>query len=316
MKILIIDSHKGGDNEQPQNLHWLNADRLRNYFISQGHPTDLIWSYPSVNDNIRTGYDVIIFSHASRYSYVSTEWLSKNKQARLFYITNEYNLGEPVMLWRWVKDNDIKYNVIANHEGAASKVVLKYVDNWNILNLNALIIEPLKVAPTNSFFEFERTGCIYYGSFRKDRVKYFQKYLTGKVVISTHIKNRKKFVDSGITGPFGDRIDWNSVGLTNYKTLLYIEDESTHTNYNYLANRFYEGLIYNTFPIFDAACKNTLELSGYDIPDFAVVDSPEELLYITEHLPDNHTDILHQWREQAFIEKQTILKNILQLVSQ
>jgi hypothetical protein len=316
MKVLIIDSHKGSDGEEPQNLHWLNADRLRRYFISQGHETDLIWSYPSVNDYIRTGYDAIVFSHASQYSYISNEWLEKNKDARLYYITNEYNLGEPVMLWRWIKDTGARYNVIANHGAEASKVVVKYVDNWHTVNLNALIMEPMKIAPKNDFFEFERTGCVYYGSYRKDRVKYFQKYLTGKVVVSTHIKNRKKFVDKGILGPFADRIDWGGVGLTNYKTLLYIEDERTHKNYNYLANRFYEGLIHNTFPIFDKSCINTLNLSGYTIPDYAMVDSPEELLYITEHLPDEANTILNNWREQAFEEKNIVLQNILQLVEQ
>jgi hypothetical protein len=316
MKILIIDSHKGGETERPQNLHWLNADRLRNYFIFHNHTVDLIWSYPSVNDYIRTGYDVIIFSHASQYSYVDAAWLKQNPSARLFYITNEYNLGEPRPLWRWLKETGVTYDVIANHAASASKIVTKYVANWHMVNLNALIMEPAKNIPTNIFFEVERNGCVYYGSFRKDRVKYFQKYLTGKVVISTHLKNRKKFTDRGVTGPFGDRIDWNGVGLSNYKTLLYIEDEKTHKNYNFLANRFYEGLIYNTFPIFDAACKNTITLSGYDIPSFAIVDNLTDLLYITGNLPTNYTDILYEWREQALNEKQIVLHNILQLVSQ
>lgn len=314
MKFLIIDSHKG-NHSTPQNLHWLNAYKIQQDLISKGHAVDLIWSYPDVNDNIRTGYDAIIFNHASRYSYISDEWLHKNNDAKLFYITNEYNLGEPLILWSWVKHHDMKFHVIANHDMSASKVVKKYVDSWNVVNLNTLIVEDKPIVSTDEFFGFEKQHCIYYGTFRKDRTKYFQKYLTGNVKISTHAKNYSKFRDIGVTGPFCDRIDWSGSGLSNYKTLLYIEDESTHDNYNFLANRFYEALNYDVFPLFDKSCINTLRKCHYDIPKYAVVDNVDELLYVTKNIPESYIPYLDCWRYEALKEKQTVLQHITQLVT-
>lgn len=314
MKILIIDSHKG-TKEKPQNLHWLNAEKIQQHLISVGNSVDLIWSYPTVNDTISTGYDVIIFNHASRYSYISDEWLTKNPTAKIFYITNEYNLGEPVMLWSHVKKLGLTYDVIANHTASASKVVTKYVNNWNFVNLNALIIDNKSTTTSNDFFAFERSNCVYYGSFRKDRVKYFSKYLTGKIVISTHKKNRYKFEAAGITGPFKDRLNWNTGELSSFKTSLYIEDHSTHKNYNCLANRFYEALNHETFPLFDKSCINSINLSGYSIPEFAMVDSPAEVDYITSNLPNDYMYYLHNWFEQAAQEKRTVLDHITTLVT-
>lgn len=314
MKLLIIDSHKG-NRSTPQNLHWLNASKIQAHLVSVGHSVDLIWSYPDVNDVIHTGYDVIIFNHASRYSYISEEWIYQNPDAKLFYITNEYNLGEPLVLWSSVKKAGRRYDVIANHPAAASKVVKKYVNTWNILNLNALIVEKEPIELAHSFFSYERSGCIYYGSFRADRVNYFKKYFNKNITVSTHVKNRYKFENIGIKGNFIDRINWSGDGLGLYKTSLYIEDESTHKNYNFLANRFYEALNYNTFPLFDTDCKNTLELSEYNIPPFAVVDGPEQLDYITHHLPNNYTDYLLQWREKALQEKADVLDTITKLVT-
>jgi hypothetical protein len=315
MKILIIDSHKG-TIAPPQNLHWINADKIRNHLTALGHEVDLIWSYPSVNDTIKTGYDRIIFNHASRYSYISDEWLKQSPSAKYFYITNEYNLGEPLLVWSWVKEHGTQYTVIANHPAKASKVVQKYVDAWHIVNLNALVIDPAPKKLTHAFFEFTKDNCVYYGSFRKDRTKYFTKYLTGgRIIVSTHAKNQEKFQSIGVTGPFRDRIDWASHDLNSFKTSLYIEDETTHTHYNYLANRFYESINHNVFPLFDTTCKGTLDLSGYEIPEYAMVDTPEQIEYITRELPDSAQEYIDTWRNQALQEKQDVLNNIATLVT-
>jgi hypothetical protein len=314
MKFLIIDSHKG-TQAIPQNLHWLNADKICTHLRTLNHHVDLIWSYPSVNDNISDGYDAIIFNHASRYSYISDEWLKMNPNAKLFYITNEYNLGEPLILWSWVKQHDRKFHVIANHDMAASKVVKKYVESWSIVNLNTLIVNDSYTLMEDEFFGFEKQHCIYYGTFRKGRTKYFQKYLNGNVLISTHAKNYSKFRSIGVHGPFCDRIDWSDPGLTNYKTLLYIEDESTHNNYNFLANRFYEALNYNVFPLFDISCNNTIIKSEYEVPDYAMVDNVESLLYVTKNLPKSHIECIEGWRNTALKEKKNTLQQITNLVT-
>lgn len=306
MKFLIIDSHKGSLKE-PQNLHWLNAKQIKDFLIQQGHEVDLVWSYPTVNDEIKSGYDRIIFNHASHYSYVDYAWLQASPDAKLFHITNEYNLGEPRALWMAVKVGR-RYEVIANHSPDISKIVQKYVDNWHFTNLNALIFNP--ILPNK-----QKKGCVYYGSFRKDREPSFRKYLKGNVIVSTHQKNREKFQAIGVSGPFVDRINWSKDALMDYKTSLYIEDEITHNNYNCLANRFYECLNYNVLPLFDAACKNTIALSGYDVADYFIVDDESSVTALTEDPPVSYQDYLQRWKEKASKEKQNILTSIVSIVS-
>lgn len=305
MKFLIIDSHKGSLKE-PQNLHWLNAKQIKEELISLGHEVDLVWSYPSVNENIKGGYDRIIFNHASHYSYVDYAWLQASPDAKLFYITNEYNLGEPRALWMGVKEGR-RYEVIANHQPKVSKIVQKYVNDWHFVNLNTLIFSP--ILPNK-----QKSGCVYYGSFRKDREISFRKYLKGHVTISTHQKNREKFQNIGVNGPFVDRINWSKDGLMNFKTSLYIEDEITHENYNCLANRFYECLNYNVLPLFDAACKNTVALSGYDVADYFIVDNESSVKELTEDPPVTYQDYLQRWKETATVEKRNVLTKISGIV--
>lgn len=306
MKFLIIDSHKGSLKE-PQNLHWLNAKQIKDFLVELGHEVDLVWSYPIVNEEIKSGYDRIIFNHASHYSYVDYAWLQASPDAKLFHITNEYNLGEPRALWMALK-NGRRYEVIANHSPDISKIVQKYVDSWHFTNLNALIFNP--ILPNK-----QKKDCVYYGSFRKDRETSFRKYLKGNVVISTHQKNRDKFQNIGVNGPFIDRINWSKDGLMDYKTSLYIEDEITHENYNCLANRFYECLNYNVLPLFDASCKNTISLSGYDVPDYFIIDNESSVKELTENTPVSYQCYLQRWKEKAAREKRNILTNISSIVS-
>lgn len=305
MKFLIIDSHKGSLKE-PQNLHWLNAKQIKEELISLGHEVDLVWSYPTVNESIKSGYDRIIFNHASHYSYVDYAWLQASPDAKLFHITNEYNLGEPRALWMGVKEGR-RYEVIANHQPKVSKIVQKYVNDWHFVNLNTLIFNP--ILPSK-----QKSGCVYYGSFRKDREVSFRKYLKGHVTISTHQKNREKFQNIGVNGPFVDRINWSKDGLMDFKTSLYIEDEITHENYNCLANRFYECLNYNVLPLFDAACKNTIALSGYDVADYFIVDNESSLRELTEDTPVSYQDYLQRWKETATREKKYVLTKISSIV--
>lgn len=302
MKILIIDSHKGTEKGIPQNMHWQNSKILADYFNA-----DLIWSYPNVNENIKQGYDIIIFVHASHYAYTDYKWLQESPDAKLFYITNEYNLGEPRTLWLAAKEGR-KYEVIANHPHEASKVVMKYVNEWHNLNINALVYSPKKRVEEISLFNPARSGCIYYGSFRKDRSAYFKKYLDENVLLSTHSKNIDKFRNAGAASQIGSRIDWEKQGLFPYKQTLYIEDEKTHTYYNYLANRFYEALNYGCTPIFSNECRKTVELSGYKITDEYFISSSKELIH------KEYLTCLQEWHDMASEEKQDALSQISKII--
>lgn len=305
MKVLVIDSHKSSKPTPANNLHWINAKIIADRFGG-----DLIWSYPTVNDEIKGGYDVIIFVHASMYSYVDYAWLEASPDAKIFHVTNEYNLGEPRILWMAVKAGR-KYNVIANHELKASKLVGKYIDDWNIVNLNALCAQPNPSGQTLKIEDCITDKIVYYGSFRKDRAKYFEKYFNSSaMIVSSHKKNHGKFHDIGAKPDFITRINWSKEGLLKYKFSLYIEDEKTHTYYNFLANRFYESINYGVVPLFDSSCLGTIEKSGYDIGPEYIVNSPEEL----EEKIKNPPKFKLEWLKQSLVEKEAVLQQIEDII--
>lgn len=278
---------------------------IQNHLIEKGNEVDLIWSYPTVNDDIKSDYDAIVFTHASHYAFTDYKWLEQSPNAKLYYITNEYNLGEPRTLWMAAKTGR-KYTVIANHEGKISKVVRKYTNDWLITNLNVLIYNPPKIT-INSW---EESKCIYYGSFRKDRSDYFLKYLNDKVLLSTHSKNIEKFRQAGATSEIIKRIDWAKEGIKGYEFSLYIEDVRNHENYNHLANRFYEALNYGVTPLFAKECLNTIKLSGYDIGNDYIINSPDEI-YNKRGLLSNPS-----WLYKAKEEKQAVLQYLTEIITQ
>jgi hypothetical protein len=299
MKVLVIDSHKSVRNTPAQNLHWINARKIADHFGG-----DLIWSYKGVNDEIKGGYDKIIFVHASHYAYTDYAWLEASPDADLYYITNEYNLGEPRTLWMAAKTGR-KYTVIANHDPKPSKVVMKYVDMWEVCNLNALCYEGKKEDP----FSVRQDKAVYYGSFRKGRGEYFKKYLSSPAVLtSTHSKNHEKFEALGLSPHFIPRLNWGEVGLSSFKYSLYMEDEVTHTHYNYLANRFYEALMWGCVTLFDESCRGTLEKCGYPETEDFVISSPDEILECTKDIPE-------VWHKIAEGERVEALNFIEQVVS-
>lgn len=322
MKILVIDSHKGTASKDQSNLHWLNGK-----IIADSLNAKYIWSYPSVNDNVESDFDLIIFNHASPYSYVDYAWLEASPNARLVYITNEVNLGEPRILWMAAKAGR-KYDVIANHPAKASKVVKKYVNNWDIVNLNSLIFDPKsndsQLADIN-FIDFGddvdeydtlyKRGIVYYGSFRKDRIPSFKRLLTKDITLSTHSKNVSKFEDCGVRCKVVKRINWKNDGdgLNDYLASLYIEDEKTRIYYNFLANRFYESLNYNCVPLFDYKCTNTMSKCLYDIPDDFIIKDSSDIKEKLELISNNKLTIPNEWFDIAFKEKESTINEIIKL---
>jgi len=291
-------------------MHWTNAK-----IISDAMGADFIWSYPTVNDEIKSDYDVIIFVHASHYAYTDYKWLEQSPNAKLFYVTNEYNLGEPRTAWMAAKQAGRKYTVVANHPQKISKVVGKYVDDWVQLNLNSLVYnpdtQPVVDDTQKSLFDSgdKSDGAVYYGSFRKGRIDYFKKYLNSGITLSTHHSNHNKFRELGVEPNFVPRIDWFGAGLSPYKASLYIEDEVTHKNYNYLANRFYEAINYNCTPLFDVSCARTVALSGYPVAEDYFVDSGGEVL------DKSQLNFPSGWKVTAKLEKEHTIEKLVEVFS-
>lgn len=300
MRALVIDSHKGTKNEVPQNLHWKNAKTIADLLNAK-----LIWSYEGVNDSIETDYDVIVLVHASAYDYVDRAWIEKSPNAKLFYVTNEYNLGEPRMLWPVAKAGR-KYTVIANHQPEISKIVKKYTNEWIVTNLNCLCYNPVKCDVT-----VPKPMPVYFGSYRKGRKESYQRYLgSNKTIISTHSSNKDKFSSLFLYGDstrYCDRINWNKNGLSVFSHSIYLEDSVTHESYNYLANRFYEALNYNKPTLFADNCRATVEKSVYWVPEEFFIESS----YFDLHEPV----VPKEWHDQAKQEKEQTLKDLKQILS-
>jgi hypothetical protein len=152
---------------------------------------------------------------------------------------------------------------------------MKYVDEWLTMNINSLVFG------NYSFDNNKNKECIYYGSYRDDRKKYFKKYFDG-MTVSTHLKNRPKIDALEVCPSYINRLDIQKGDLSKYGFSLYIEDEKTHKAYNYLANRFYESLNSGTICLFDESCENTLGLCGYNIDASQIIRSNTEMIEATQ----------------------------------
>jgi len=145
---------------------------------------------------------------------------------------------------------------------------LHYI-NWNMASWK---LEPF-ANPTHD-------GLFYFGIFRDDRVKDFDKYLEcGEYTVNVSARSSKallKFTDryyiSGVTGV----LDFPE--FKQFKLSLYLEDSRTHTQYHSLANRFFECLGLGIAQVFDSGCTNTLRMAGiYDDAKPWIVDSPNDI---------------------------------------
>ena len=220
-------------------------------------------------------YDVILFSYATaRADYSKVEKLLDNQRAcRVGWITNEFELFAN----QFVKER--MTFIINNFAEAAIKKAHTYTDLLTV-NLNTLIMR--ESSPTKGKTHLT----CYYGTYRKYREAYLRKYLHGDMILSASKKNWRRFQDLELDCWVTDKFSWEegAESLRDFKSTLYIEDTKTHQNFNYMANRFFEGLYCNTALFFDRSCQRTIDLDCYDIPDFFVIDSLDELMEKSEAL--------------------------------
>lgn len=273
MKILFLEVVNKSKNSI--DAHVRNCFELIKYLKSKGHKVDLL--YNDTADNYKDkDNDVIIVSYASFYCNFKDmkRVIEENKNAKIYWLTNEYDLMPNGSLYKVFKERNAE--VIANYEEKANKI--KCFTKHHELNLNLLLYKRKKSCN-------KKYKILYYGTYRKDRAKYFKKYINSKdFYLSTSSKNFKKFESIGCKfRPIG-KMKWgeNQDTLGLFKYSLYIEDEYTHNNFNNLANRFYEALSNDTVILFDENCRNTLsksEIKDFDYERFIIKDINEDRNY-------------------------------------
>lgn len=248
----------------------------------------------------------IILSYGSYYFDFAPflEFVKRFPQSTLWYVANEYNLSINGSFYKHFREHG--YNVLANfvEDAYQHKKYSRFIQ----CNLNLLLFDPVTVEREKKY------DLIYYGTFRKDRSKYFKKYFQNKqIYVSTSPKNVKRYLHLGCDAIWINKLNWTREyeTLRSFRYSLYIEDEFTHSHYNHLANRFYEALNCQTVTFFDQSCRNTVEQSGIDCDDFFFVDSQEDLKKkISESKYEDLWSKQKKWIDQAKQEKADLIETL------
>jgi len=315
-RILIVDSHKGYAHDAVTNMHLRNSMILAEYLNAT-----LVTTNPQSHLQAKGVWDKIIFVHASYYSFVNKRFLDESPKADLFFVTNEYTITPPTLLLLAVKEGR-SYSVIANFHKEHSDMKLSEnnrnaISSWNMLNLNALIYEdPATNVPEELGFFNNKRPCVYYGTYRPDREIYFKKYFRKWMIVSTSNKNQHKFTKQGIHATFIDKLQWvgTEQRLSGFASSLYIEDTTTHANYNHLANRFYEALSHGIPCFFDMSCRKTVRKSGWNVERFWFVDSEKELKEKAYEVLASGKSYPKEFYEQAAAERKSILEQFKSII--
>ena len=304
MKICIIESPQPPKTTQTTEAHIRQAIEIEKYLKAQGHKAEILYTYYATGNNV-TDYDVIIKSYATYYDNAKEQLriINNNKNAKLFWLTNEYDLEIGGSFCKLAISRPI--SIIANFHDTR-----KMFANHYFVNMNALFYQPAKKIPPKKY------DVCYYGTYRRDRSKYFKKYFTDeRFYLSTSNRNFKKFKSIGCKFTPISKLTWSRTGydtLGYFKYSLYIEDEHTHNVFNNLADRFYEALSNNTIILFDESCINTLKKSEIENYDDFIITSFKD---ITKR--NYEADLAKQklWIPTITAEKQKALQYIEKVIT-
>jgi len=290
MKVLILEFATLSHNTTI--IHSRIAKVIYNYLRERGHKAEIYsllegCGIKNGNQNrdvvLGSTYDCIVESYGSFYCnpFLYKTIREKSPNARRVWLTIER------MIVPYGANKKLnKFNAfISNLE--TSVWPHEYYDDYWFVDMNLLIYN----GRLNKEKVNERTKIpLYYGQVRKDRSKYFKKYIDKNVIVSTSKKNTRIMRDLGCNPmKFIGKLFWlkGKETLNRFKYSIYLEDETTHNNYNCMGTRFYECLDCNVIMFFDKNCQNTINRSGYIIDKFFIVSSTQEVLDKIEVLEKN-----------------------------
>jgi hypothetical protein len=290
-EILIIECKEAKIREDFSNMSVVHC---RNSFIIASYlGADLISHETEIENTLKKSYSHIVCCYASGYMMYKKYFkiLEKNKNADIFWLVNDHKVHDSPLLRMWIEKYQIKYDMISNNNRNAydlgvlnyilsGKKINEWIENWYVLNLNCLIFDiSTKRRVKKNLFQESKEDCIYYGTYRQDRILDMLDYNSFDYCISTSKKNVSKYKQSGVLARYIKKLDWQigNETLYNFKYSIYFEDSHTHTNYAFMGNRYYECIMLDVLVFFDYRCRQTIEKSGYRISEFCIVKNGEDL---------------------------------------
>lgn len=306
MTSLLINSAKIANNS-------ITAHTRNAIVLNRELSVPLVSTAEEIKTLKRTDYDTFIIVGAAFYPKTAEieAWIRSGNVKKIVWLNNEYQVSPNSEYARLIKDYPSL--LISNVIESGNKC--KGFDDFAHVNLNALVFDCL-VRPIE-----KKYSLIYYGTYRPGRRLYLQKYLSdSEFYLSSSSKNIRKFHQlCGINAQFCDSLNWQqqqeTLNLFNYA--LYVEDEYTHTHYNFLANRFYECLKCNVVQFFDESCRATFEQSGYPLSDKYFVASKAELEHNVATFDFKHclAEQFSAWHRLANIERKEVIRCLSALLT-
>lgn len=333
MKILVIEScEKLIDPKSPSSIvHVKNSEIIANYLGA-----DLISHQSQISSVINNQYDAIICAYGSPYMKYNAylDILDANNEAKMFWLVNDHDVEDNILLRKWLIKYNRPYHMICNNPRSGyrpwilnknmnNKKLNDWIDEWYTVNLNVMVFDENLFKQTMETSQ-KSSDIVYYGTFRKHRIKDMLEYNNVDYFVSSSRKNHLKYQAAGIQAKFIEKLQWfdkeadlfepYGLRLRDYKYSIYFEDEHTHTNYAFMANRFYECVMNNTLLFYDARCKLVIERSSYNIDPYQIVKNGEELAEKIAILAEDEYQTLLKVQQSNFnqimLEKKQVLETI------
>lgn len=307
MKIAVIEVYP---NKKMEISKMIDAHLRNSVIIANEISADLLCVESDFIRALNKQYDILILGYASGYApfQLIKRLVENNPKAKKIVLSNEYNIVPSIGGFN-------PYDLIANYEQIKSKG--KTIQNFYTLNLNLLFArEPNQLSE-------KKYDCIYYGTYRVNRAKYFKEYLQNDIYLSTSDKNFKKYKHIGANPKWIKKLSWDKRNetLNNFRYSLYIEDDYTHNVFNNLANRWYEAGFCNNVMFFDANCINTIrksEISRFEseIQNYIVSNKKELQEKIQECNKDfnKHLAIQKTWRLSEMYLRTEMIDNLKSII--
>ena len=197
-------------------VHIKNAIILRDYLNC-----DFISHAEHIPKVINNEYDAIICVYASPYMKYNAylEILDKNPNAKLFWLMNDHDVEDNILLRKWVMKYEKQYQMICNNPRSGyrpwilkkkiqEKTLNDWIGDWHTVNLNTLVFDK-KVYLENKD-NTDKDEILYYGTFRKNRIKDMKDYNNVSYRLSSNRRNHMKYENVEITAKIIEKLVWDN----------------------------------------------------------------------------------------------------------